>query len=176
MERIQNNIIWKVLVSAEKFTVIFTLIATTAIVSLSCLYRYFLESDLVAYTEYLLPTAFWLYMIGGAYGSYEKSHITADILSAYLEEGILSSAIDVIRNLIALILGIIFTVWAFEFASWAVQIGTKSPVWRIPGVIGQSSILVGFSLMSIYNLYYFAESIEKAYHMIKKKVEVTSQC
>ncbi len=158
-ERLEKNKAWRFLLSIERFVILITSIAVTIIVTLACVFRYLLDTDLVAYTEYLLPVAFWLYMIGGAYGSYEKSHITADILNYYIPEGKVKGIISIIKNLLTLILGLIFMVWAFQFAAWAVDIGTKSAVWRIPGVVGQASIFVGFLLMSFYHFVHLLDSI-----------------
>lgn len=159
MEKRERNIIWRGLITFERTIIAWTAIGVTIIVALACICRYFLDADLKAYEEYLLPVAFWLYMMGGVYGSYEKSHITADILNIYLKEGKAKDTVRFLKLLFTFILGAIFTWWAFQYVLWGIQMGTKTAVWRIPHVIGQGSIFVGLSLMSMYNLVYLYDDI-----------------
>ena len=43
--------------------------------------RYGFQADLFAYEEWLLIICFWLYFMASALGTYENSHVNADLLS-----------------------------------------------------------------------------------------------
>lgn len=155
-----DNMIWKALVIIQKVIMVFTGIVTTLIVSLAMILRYVFDIDLVGYEEILVMVAFWLYMIGSAYGSYEKSQITADIVNMFLKEGKVKSIVSLIKSGLTLGLGLLFNYWAFQFVVWAIEMDTRTPVWRLPTVIGQGSIFVGLSFMTFYNAVYFYDEIK----------------
>jgi TRAP-type C4-dicarboxylate transport system permease small subunit len=67
-------------------------------------------------------------------------------------------------------LGLVFNVWAWQFAVWAITMNTRTPVWRLPMVIGQGSIFVGLTLMSFYNIVYFYDDIKAAVPVFKKQL------
>lgn len=160
MKNHEANVIWKFLLESQRTIIVVTGIVTIVTVFLACMFRYFLNQDLKAYDEWLLMSAFWLYMIGGAHASSEKSHITADILNVYLKEGRKKSVINLIKLTATFILGIVFMLWALEYVMWTVNLGSKTPVYQIPAVIGVFSVFCGFLLMSFYNLVYLMDEIK----------------
>ncbi len=139
---------------------VITGIACMVIVSLAMLLRWLFNIDLVGYEEILAMFAFWLYMIGSSYGSYEKSQIAADILDVYLKPGRVKASINLLKDTLTFVLCLVFNYWALQFALWGIQMGTKTPVWRLPMVIGQGSIFVGLTIMSFYNLVYLYDQIK----------------
>ncbi len=149
---------------------VITAVAITVIVSLAMFLRIF-NTDLVGYEEILVMVAFWLYMIGSSYGSYEKSQITADILNVYLKPGRGKSVVNVVRAGLTVVLGLIFNYWAYEFLFWALKMNVKSPVWRLPMAIGQSSIFIGLLLVSLYNIVYFYDEIKLTIGVFKSHKE-----
>ena len=62
-------------------------LTVTGIIFLAVLLRYVFHSDLYGYEEIVVIFAFWLYFIGGSYGSYTRTHITADVVSVYVPDG-----------------------------------------------------------------------------------------
>jgi TRAP-type C4-dicarboxylate transport system permease small subunit len=155
----EDNVFWKGLVVVQKVIMVVTGLTVMGIVSSAMMLRWLFNSDFKGYEEILVMFAFWLYMIGASYGSYQKNQITADILDIYLKEGRLKSMIHLVRSFLTLVLSSVFMFWAYEFVVWTVQMGTKTPVWRLPMVWGQSSLLVGLILVTFYNLVYFYDEV-----------------
>jgi TRAP-type C4-dicarboxylate transport system permease small subunit len=164
----ENNVLWKSLIAAQKVVMFITGMATMIIVALAMSLRFFFNIDLVGYEEVLSMVAMWLYMIGSSYGSYEKSQIAADILNIYLKAGKFKTVINLLRSVLTLGLGLVFNVWALQFVIWGITMNTRTPVWRLPMVIGQGSIFVGLTLMSFYNIVYFYDEIKAALPVFKK--------
>lgn len=156
----EDTRIWKGLIRLQKIIMVFTGITTTLIVSMAMILRAVFDVDLVGYEEILVMVAFWLYMIGSAYGSCEKSQITADILDIYLKEGKTKSIANLIKSGLTVALGLLFNYWAFQFAAWALVMNVRTPVWRLPAVIGQGSIFIGLTFMTFYNIVYFYDDIK----------------
>ena len=68
--------------------------------------RYGFQADLFAYNEWLLIICFWLFFMGGALGTYEGSHINADLLSYVTDSprvawarGLLVTSIELVISL-----------------------------------------------------------------------------
>ncbi len=171
----ENNVVWKSLAVIQRGLMFVTGMATMIIVALAMLMRFLLNIDLAGYEEVLAMVAMWLYMIGSSYGSYEKSQIAADILNIYLKEGKFKTSINLLRSLLTTILGLVFNAWAFQFVVWGITMNTRTPVWRLPMVIGQGSIFVGLSLMSFYNIVYFYDDIKAALPVFRK-TESKGEC
>lgn len=172
MDKRESNVLWKALIVVQKGIMVVTGLTTMLIVSSAMLLRWLFNTDFKGYEEILVMFAFWLYMIGASYGSYQKNQITADILDIYLKEGRVKSVIHVFRSLLTLILSSVFTFWAYEFVSWGFRMKTKTPVWRLPMVWGQSSLLIGLILVTFYNLIYFYDDIVKAIKVFKNKDKI----
>lgn len=158
----ENNMIWKTLIISQKMVMIITGILVMVIVALAMALRYFFNLDLRGYEEYLSMIAFWLYMIGSSYGSYDKSQITADILNVMMKPGKLKTILNLVKSGLTLILAGVFCYWAFEYALWGIVMHTITPVLHIPMAIGQSSIFVGLLLVTFYNTVYFYDEILEA--------------
>lgn len=161
LERLKNTLFWRLLVSIQEWMLIFLGIATTAIVAATCILSSFLNINFPGNEELLIIVVFYLYMIGCAYGAYEKSHITAEIMDVVLKDGIVKETLKLIRWVLTLALGIVFMFWALALVQWSIENGLKTLVFRLPIALGQASILIGLLLTNFYNFvhtYEFAKS------------------
>lgn len=159
MKRLMESRLWLGFARIQRAVLFVLCIATTIIVGLACILRYLFHTDLLAYTEYLLIVAFWLYMIGGTHGSYEKSHISADILSVYMKDGMATDILNLIKLTLSLALSAVFLIWAVKFAVFSFRLGGRTPVLQIPRILGEVSIAAGYAFITFYNLVYFLEGI-----------------
>lgn len=166
--------IWDLIVLPNHFSIEILNLGITLIICLETILRYVFHQDMSTYEEYLIPMAFWLYMMGGVNGSIEKSHITADFLSAYMKPGFFKDVHNVVREFLAIILSGIFTFWAGKSVLWYIQIGQQSPVWHVPAWLAYASIFIGMLFMTIFGLKHF---IHDLIQLSKKKYtnEVTDE-
>ncbi len=137
---------------AMRFIIIFSQIVFTLIIFGSVAARLFLGRDLYGNEDFILIAAFWLYMIGGAYGTCENSHIKADILTECLKDGKLKRLMLTGSSLVETVVNLVITVWGWQLLVWGLAKGAKSVSWKIPMVVPQSAIFIGFSLMFIYGV------------------------
>lgn len=121
------------------------IVASTAILSS------FFNTNFPGNEELLIIVVFYLYMIGCAYGAYERSHITAEIIDVIVKDGIFKETVYIIRWILTFVLGVIFMVWAFSLVQWSLENELKTLVYRIPVAFGQFSILLGLFLTNFYN-------------------------
>ena len=153
MNKLEKTAFWRGL---QKF-LRFGLIASSCLVTLitfAAVITRALNINFLGYEEILIICAFWLYMMGTAYGSFEDSHIKADVIVVMMPDGFLKSLLALVRNTLTLVLGIIFLAWAIQLVDWTIVMGNKTPVWRIPMTVSQSSLLFGLTVATFYNMVY----------------------
>jgi len=174
MNKLEKTAFWKALIKVLRFGLILSSILVTLITFAAVITRA-LNINFLGYEEILIICAFWLYMLGTAYGSFEDSHIKADVIVVMMPEGRAKSMLALIRNTLTLVLGIIFLVWAFQLFQWTIIMENKTPVWRIPMTVSQSSLLFGLTVASFYNAVYLYDEV-KIYigKYIKKTIPINA--
>lgn len=174
MNRLEKSFFWKALEKFLKFGLIVSSSLVTIITFAAVITRE-LNINFLGYEEILIICAFWLYMLGAAYGSFEKSHITADIIVVMMPDNFTKALIAILRNTLTLVLGFVFLLWALELFQWTVEMQTKTPVWRIPVTVAQSSLLFGLVIIAFYNVVYLYDEIKVFIDkFIKGKNKLTS--
>lgn len=156
--KIEQTALWRGMRKLLRFGLVLTAILVTVITFAAVITRE-LNINFLGYEEILIICAFWLYMFGTAYGSYEDSHIKADIIVVLMKEGRFKSTLTMLRNALSVIIGIIFLVWAFQLFQWTIIMENKTPVWRIPMTVSQSSLLFGLGVATFYHLIYLYDEI-----------------
>ena len=120
--------------------------------------RYILETDLFAYEEWLLVICFWLYFLGGAMGSYENSHVKADLVTHVLKSGRVKWVLGLVVTAIEIVVCIILTYWSILMIMEEID---AYPFWQttvalqIPFIAPRLSVLAGFALMGFYSALHF---------------------
>ena len=121
--------------------------------------RYLFKINFYGYDEIAILLAFWFYFIGAAYGSYNNTHVTADVVDAYLPEGFAKRVLTFVRHLITASICGTFVYFGYNFFmfGFAGPLGNftfqpKSMVWRIPLWTSYSAIFIGLIFMEIYFL------------------------
>ena len=116
--------------------------------------RYGFEGDLFAYNEWLLMICFWLFFMGGALGTYDGSHINADLLDYLTEDQRLRWLRKLVVTVIEVVVSIALVYWAVlmiydeieSYPNW-----TVTPALKIPFLIPRVGIVVGRLMMSFYS-------------------------
>ncbi len=157
--KIKHSFLWHILKKVQQIILIICSIAAVSIIVLAVVMRYIFGTDLYGMEEIIVIVAFWLYFIGGAYGSYEKSHIKADIISVYVKNEKIKVILAVITGAIETIVSAVLTHWGYGYFMWGIEKGAKSPGLKIPLVFSQSVIFFGLFLMTFYFLIYFIDAI-----------------
>jgi TRAP-type C4-dicarboxylate transport system permease small subunit len=143
------------LVQVQKAILITCNLAIMIIVVASFLARYLFALDFYGAEEILMIFAFWLYFIGGSIGSYERSHIEADFISAWLGDTAVTRALSFLRDTIEIVVLFVLTYWSFLLIAFAIERWPITPGWKIPLLVPQSAIAVGFVLMTLHALTHF---------------------
>ncbi len=116
--------------------------------------RYGFNADLFAYEEWLLIICFWLYFLASAIGTFENTHVNADLLNYLTDSPSLIWLRSVVVATIELVVSAVVIYWAVlmlmdEFGAypyWQTTIAMK-----IPFIVPRFAILVGFIFMTFYS-------------------------
>lgn len=163
MEAIKQAFVflYEFLLKIERVMLVVTSLVVVGIICVAVFMRYVLHMDLFAYDELVMIAAFWLYFIGAAYGSYEDSHIKADIVQISLAPK--HPKIAAIIGLVAKGLEVVFSLsiasWGWSLMAWQLKFMGHTMGWGIPIAVPQGAIVVGFSLMSFYAVVHFIKAL-----------------
>ncbi len=158
VEKISESKLWKLLLSIQRLVMVVSTVTVVITLALVVLARHVFHYNFLGYNEVIIIAAFWMYFIGSAYGSWEESHITADILSQFV-----SAKSKIILGIISKIIQIVISIPMVYLAIQMLQFNLKmNPVTldlQIPLAFPQSAILICFVLMIFYSMVYLMRDI-----------------
>lgn len=157
---VKESFLWNMLIKLQKAIVIGTSILIVLLLIIALVSRYLFDFDIYGIEELLLLPIFWLYFIGASYASYEDSHITGDLVSAYIKKKGLLCGVKSFARLITLIASVVFLVWSFQYFLWSYNNGSSTSLWNIPLYLAYLSVFIGFILMSLYTLIYLISNVK----------------
>lgn len=168
LERLNQNRFFKAFIRIQDSLLVVCNLSSAIIVVFNVVMRYILKKDLMGSEEILTILMIWMYCVGGAYGSYEGSHITADILSSYVKNENSLKILKFIQELVSVLVLSVVTVQVWKYLQWSLSIGAISTTLKIPMIIPQSSLGVGFTLMLVFHL---LRLIDAVYSIFKRNID-----
>ena len=157
-----KNLFDRIIINTFSFICFLSAVSLTLIICVATFFRYILQGNLYGYEEWVKLIAFWLYFIGAAIGAYSRTHVSADLVNAYLPEGVLKKLLIVLRNVITVCVASLFAWYGYDFFLFGYKgpLGTgvaipMTTIWRIPMWVGYLSVFLGLLFM----VYYFARDL-----------------
>lgn len=121
--------------------------------------RYIFKMNLFGIDEIILCFAIWFYFLGGVHGSREDSQIRADIVSFFFKNPKSVWRLRLVSRTIEIVVTLFLTIMAYDLiAVNAVRMPATQGL-KIPLIVPQFAILIGWTLMSIYNIGHQLQSI-----------------
>lgn len=116
--------------------------------------RYIFNADLFAYEEWLLIICMWMFFMASAMGTYDKSHVNADLLGFVFHDPKKLWWRSVIIETIEFFVALCIVYWAWlmlrdevaYYPNWQTTIALK-----IPFIVPRLGIFFGFVLMAFYS-------------------------
>lgn len=153
----RGSLLWRLLEFIEKAAMVVCGAGITALLCYETIIRYLFRMPLYSYEEVATIFSVWLYFIGSAYSFSKRTAIQADMASLFLKEkGQRINALIV--DLLSAAISVVLSVWSFQFIGWALEKNALTTGLKIPVVVSQMSICVGYTLMAFYSVVYFLEN------------------
>ncbi|AEV37620.1 TRAP dicarboxylate transporter, DctQ subunit [Pseudovibrio sp. FO-BEG1] len=139
------------------------------------IFRYGFGSDLFAYEEWLLIICFWMYFAGAALGTYDGSHVNADLLTYVIKDPRKAYVRAVVIGSIEFIIAMALVYWS---ALMIIDEIDSYPRWRatialrIPFFVPRLAMLIGFATMAFYSLLHLIVLIKTGPSISKAAPEV----
>lgn len=149
---------WKGLSEIIRWLMIACSVISTGCMVYSVILRYVFKGNFYGSDEVIMLFAFWLYFMGAVYGSYENSHIKADLLNVYIKNMRKKDAVALLGQILTIVVNTIVLVWAIRYFGAEIAKGGLSTGLKIPLVIPKSAVFFGFLLMEFYHVVYFIKN------------------
>jgi len=157
---IENSRIWRGVASFMRVALVICGACLIILVGMSVFLRYILHTSFVGTDDLIVLFAIWLYWLGGAYGSYEGSHISADLTNVFIKNEKLKSRINIVVKLITALIAGVFAYWSIaKYAIWNIQAGTTTTGLRIPYLTSNIALTICLCLMFMYAIYHFVRAV-----------------
>ena len=157
--KVPKNLFDKVVIRGFSLVCFSTSITLAVLISAATFVRYVLHGDLYGYEEWVKLFAFWLYFSGAAIGAFNGTHVSADLVNAYVPEGIMKRLLVVLKTAITLGVSLLFVWYGYDFFMFGFMgpLGTgialpKTTIWRIPLWTSYLAIFLGLIFMAFYFL------------------------
>jgi TRAP-type C4-dicarboxylate transport system permease small subunit len=158
-----------------KFWLSTIIIAVTVIASCSMLLqviaRYVFEISISGLDELTGHMAVWMYLMGAAYGSFERSQIKAEMIHLFIKNDRALNSIRAFATAIAAVVAGYMTVWSYGYVKWSIVKHEVTPTLQIPTVVFQIAILIGALLMVAYFLREAIDLTLRAYRSLPADTE-----
>lgn len=176
MKPIEQTHIWRFMERLMSWILIICGVCLIAVIAIAVVMRYVMESTLFGSEEILAMAAIWLYWIGGSYGSYEDSHISADMTNLLIRN-------EKVRHIYQGFARILTTAITGVFAYWSIsnyaipnfQAGTRTTGLRIPMIYSRIAITIAFVLMFLYSVYHLVRHFKPLENNGEETMEGTEE-
>lgn len=168
LDNLQNFRFWRNMGRFQKIIMATSSILIVGMICVAVIARYIFQSDFYGSEELISMVAFWLYFMGAAQGSHDKSQISADIVSCYIHNDKRRRIMHIITDIVTVAICLLVTFWAVQFVAWGFKMNPKSPVFRLPMLIPQCAVGLGFILMSFYHLVYLVQDIRSHFRLVRQ--------
>ncbi|WZL75061.1 TRAP transporter small permease [Clostridiaceae bacterium 35-E11] len=137
-------------IGAQKFVSFLLILFIPILVVIQVFLRYVFKAPLMGVEELLLFPTIWIYMIGGANASQERSHISCGILTLYIKKARSKQLFNIVKALLSLLISIWLLYWNYWFFIYSFTRWKLSDLLYIPMFLGESAMFIGVALMTVY--------------------------
>ncbi len=153
--------LWVALIKIQRIIMLVAVVISSTAVFSEVIMRYVFHAPLVGIEELAAYVAFWMYFIGASYGSYERSHIKAELTHLIFGNTINYARCRAFTSFISFAAALYIIPWAWDYTVWGFVRNEQSRSTLLgstyPVVYFQISIFIGLMLMSFYFLVEFIQ-------------------
>ena len=160
--------VWILLIKLQRTIMMVAILVSASAIMAEVIMRYIFKTSIIGIEELAAYFAFWLYFIGASYGSYERSHIKAELTHLIFKNPRHYAKSRAVTSIISFALSLYAIPWAYEYVEWGILRHEQSRATMFgntyPVVLFQASILFGLLLMCFY---FLVEAIQWLQPLIK---------
>lgn len=145
-----NNVIGEKIYNVQGFLLFITLLGIAILVFIQVILRYVLHHPLMGIEELLLFPTIWLFFLGSANASLERSQIKAQVIDIFLKSPMAVKVFRIIMGVASLGIDCWLTYWAYKYFLYSIRVHKLSSTLYIPLVYAECAVFIGFFLMGIY--------------------------
>lgn len=155
LKPIEETVLWKGFAKLMEWILFLVSVIMIGLVFATVIVRYLMKSSLFGVEEVIMLMAMIIYWLGAAYGSYENSHINAEILAHFVRSKKAAGVLAVAKNLVTILIMGLFAYWSiFEYLLWTVDAGTATMQLHIPLYVSGAVLAVSLVLMTLYQVHH----------------------
>ncbi len=143
--------------SVQSIFIVGCILACVGIMCVQIVLRYVFHAPLMGVEELLYFPTIWLYLLGGANASLERSHIACGIINVYVKSEHTMKILNLFQALVVIGVGTWLLYWAVWYLSYALKVNKVGTIIHYPLVINDASLVVGIFLMIVYAVFEFKE-------------------
>ena len=145
-----SNVIGEKIYNVQGILLFIILLGIAFLVFIQVILRYVLHHPLMGIEELLLFPTIWLFFLGSANASLERSQIKAQVIEVFLKSPIAVKIFRIIMGAISFVINCWLTYWAYKYFLYSIRVYKLSSTLYIPLVYAESAVFIGFFLMCIY--------------------------
>lgn len=130
--------------------------------------RYVLKVPLMGIEELLTFFIIWLYMLGGAVASKERTHISCGILTLYMKKPLTIKIFNICKAAFGCLCGAWIARWGWWYITYSFGLWKVSDLLHIPMVLGEGAVFVGFALMLLFSVVELVDAIKDLSAYVKE--------
>lgn len=148
---------------AMRTIIILITIMASCTMLLQVIARYIFEVAISGLDEITGHTAVWLYLMGAAYGSYDRSQIKAEMAHLVIKNQRVLNGVRALSTIIGAVVAGYMVTWSYGYVHWSILKREVTPTLQTPTVIFQIAILIGAILMAFYFIREALDLLRKAF-------------
>lgn len=132
----------------------------SGLVLYSVILRYGFNETIIGIEELATYSAIWAYFIGAAYGSYERSHISATLVPVVFRRDMARDSVEALASAITLTICAAMTWHVWLYFGWSLESRPRSLELRTDLVWFHGAVLFGFVMMTLYTALELADRLQ----------------
>ena len=142
--------LWSAKLMVQRFVLVATGAIVTILIFVQVVTRYIFDQSIFGIEEAASFLAIWLYFVGGAYGAYDRGHISASLVDLLVRSDQVRQVIEAFVAALTVVLSAWMTLWAIRYFLATLQRGTMSLELGIQMAWVHAAIPIGLVLMTFY--------------------------
>lgn len=152
--------LWDAKLRLMRILLVIITVFYSTVVMYSVVLRYGFNETIIGIEELATYSAIWAYFLGAAYGSYERSHISASLVPVIFQNERVRDAVEALATAITVFISGVMTWHVYKYFGWSLETRPSSMELQTELVWFHGAVLFGFAMMTAYTGLELADRIQ----------------